>query len=703
MAGTVLGYMKFVLGFDSIGFKKGMTESERDLVKLQKKFQGIGDKMTSLGKTMTIGITAPLAAIGLKSFETAKDFQEMESAFDVSFGNMSASVRKWAEETGNAMGRSTMEMQSGALAFQELFSKALDPAKSAEMSKTFAVLTQDLASFKNLSNEVAQQKLFSGLSGEAEPLRAVGVFLSAAKVEAKALEMGLVGVNGKLSEEQKILARAAVIQEELAKASGDVIRTQDSAANQIKKAQAAWNELQIVIGTKVLPLLTPLITKIASLLEWFTKLSPQTQSWALTLAAVAAAAGPLLVVLGALTKLLAGSAILVQFAAGLTGIGVAAGTTATGATAAGIAVRALLGPIGLAITAATALYLAWKNWDKIAPMVQRMVDGVKNALAPIGNYFKRVEGEVLKFRESFFHLYDKVVGRSYVPDMVDEIGVQMARLESVMVNPAQKGTAKVSEAFAAMRSSVHSLLDQLFPEQARFNQFQADLATLEKGMKQLGFTAEQTARAVSELTMKFGRESGVIEEEAFNWPTEVEVELPDVEKSLDQFQIKTSQVTADVIESFGDMAVSTIGSIREMRDMFKSGDVLGGIEVFLNLILDVLTALGQMGVLKLPGMTTPPYGGARARGGPIVPGKSYLVGENGPEYVTPARRGYVNPNKGLAPQTIRIVPSPYFDAVVDNRAGQVAAPMAGRAAMVGVQGAEMRMARQSRRNLLGAR
>jgi len=71
MAGTVLGFMKFVLGFDTVAFKKGMTDADRDLVKLQKKVQNFGKGMTDIGKTMSLAITAPLIAFAGAGIEQA--------------------------------------------------------------------------------------------------------------------------------------------------------------------------------------------------------------------------------------------------------------------------------------------------------------------------------------------------------------------------------------------------------------------------------------------------------------------------------------------------------------------------------------------------------------------------------------------------------------------------------------------------------
>jgi hypothetical protein len=300
---NLLASLLVSLGLDSGEFRSGLTQAQKEMRKTQKQFEKIGASMQGIGTKLTIGVTAPLALFSKGAVQAAIDAEEMGSAFNVVFGDMADDVRAWAEETGNAMGRSTQEMQRGALAFQELFGKSLAPEQAAEMSKQFAVLTQDLASFKNLSNEVAQQKLFAGLIGEAEPLRSVGVLIDEASVKAKGLEMGLGGVNGELSQQEKIVARAALIQEQLAAAQGDVLRTSDSTANQIRRSQAAFEELQVTIGTKLLPVLTPLIEKLGAALEWFTTLPGPVQDTILVVAGFAAAFGPVLAALGSLVTI----------------------------------------------------------------------------------------------------------------------------------------------------------------------------------------------------------------------------------------------------------------------------------------------------------------------------------------------------------------------------------------------------------------
>jgi len=193
----------------------------------------------------------------------------------------------------------------------------------------------------------------------------------------------------------------------------------------------------------------------------------------------------------------------------------------------------------------------------------------------------------------------------------------------------------------------------------------------------------------------------------------------DLDKSADDTLSKIGDLTKDktveMAKAWGQMASDAIGSMKGMVDAFKSGDILGGIQMLLDTILKVVQSLQGMGYISssvgrsggsaggLSAGARNGFGGALARGGPVVPGKTYLVGENGPEFISSKRRGFVSPSgKAAQPQRVVVIPSPYFDVVVDQRAASVAAPMAGQAAVMGVAGSEMRQQRRQRRNLLAA-
>lgn len=298
---TLLGSLLISLGLDSGQFRTGMTQAERDMVRFQKRMEKSARAMQDLGQKLTIGITAPLAAFGAFSVKAASDAAELQSAFNETFGALAREMTDWAEATGNAMGRSTQEIQQAATTFGIFFNQAA-PTKqaAADLSQTFSVLAQDLSSFFNVDPTEAMQKLRSGLAGESEPLRDFGVFLDEATVKAKALEMGLAKSANAVTQQNKVLARAQLILEATTTAQGDVARTADGTANKIRSAGAAFEELKVAIGEKLLPTIRPLIDGLTGMLNAFTALPAPVQGLVVALAAIAAATGPVIYLSGTL-------------------------------------------------------------------------------------------------------------------------------------------------------------------------------------------------------------------------------------------------------------------------------------------------------------------------------------------------------------------------------------------------------------------
>jgi phage-related protein len=134
-----------------------------------------------------------------------------------------------------------------------LTASGLSQDAAAGMSGDLVKLAADLASFNNIPIDQALEKLRSGLVGEAEPMRTVGVLLSAAAVEEKAYAMGIAETGAALTEGQKVQARYALILEQTATAQGDFARTSEGDANQARIQAARWADVSAAIGQKVLP------------------------------------------------------------------------------------------------------------------------------------------------------------------------------------------------------------------------------------------------------------------------------------------------------------------------------------------------------------------------------------------------------------------------------------------------------------------
>ncbi|MDQ3107915.1 MAG: hypothetical protein M3Q68_08960, partial [Actinomycetota bacterium] len=101
--------------------------------------------------------------------------------------------------------------------------------------------------------EAANQKLMSGLVGETEALRSLGVVISEADVKRKAYTLGIAREGAELNEAQKIQARYALIMEQTGKAQGDFARTSDSLANQQRILQAQFENVQAQVGEGLIP------------------------------------------------------------------------------------------------------------------------------------------------------------------------------------------------------------------------------------------------------------------------------------------------------------------------------------------------------------------------------------------------------------------------------------------------------------------
>lgn len=552
MSGSVIGALRIVLGADTAAFEKGLSGAQKTLKRFDRDMQKMAAGFKSVGQSLTLGLTLPIVALGAKMAQTAIDAAEMQSAFEVSFGAMAKSAKDWATTTGDAMGRSTTEMQQGMLTMHGLF-KAGGPAtdQTRKLAEQFAVLAQDLSSFHNVSPEDALDRLRAGLSGEAEPLRRFNVYLTEAAVKAEALRLGLVKGNGVLSETAKIQARASLIMKGTTEAQGDVIRTSSSAANQIRAMKAAWQELSITLGEKIVPLLTPIVVSLNGMATKFAALSPQMQKFVLIGGAIAAALGPALIGIGLLLSALGSIAV---FMAGPTFALIAAAFwPVTLAVAAVVGVFLLFrkeieaglervkgvieGVFGPKLAAMVAAF--GELWQALKPAIQPLIDAFAGAwsveMTKFGEAVSRVfdaivtviiwamdgitaaikavayllsgewavklglasrdavhlavavikafatlstgaigwvrktwegvklwlvdkfttivnaVGEKVHAVAGFFKaLWDAVVGHSYVPDMVDGIRDEFARLDEVMVKPAEAAARKVSAAFAGI-------------------------------------------------------------------------------------------------------------------------------------------------------------------------------------------------------------------------------------------------------------
>lgn len=273
IAKTEMEQMKKTYGETSIECAKATMKWSQQAEKVEK----LQDKLENLNKTSnksktgliaigsflgTIGANLAMRAFdGLKNsigqaIERASDLQEVQNVVDVTFGNSAEIINKWSRNTLNQFGLNELSAKkfSGTMGAM-LKSSGLTGNSVMEMSQKITELTGDMASFYNLNAEEAFMKLRSGISGETEPLKQLGINMSVANLEAFALAQGITKTYNKMSQAEQMTLRYNYLLKATADAQGDFARTSDSFANQQKLLQENWSNLTSSIAENFLPIM----------------------------------------------------------------------------------------------------------------------------------------------------------------------------------------------------------------------------------------------------------------------------------------------------------------------------------------------------------------------------------------------------------------------------------------------------------------
>ena len=289
---------------DSSGVTKGVKNAQDSMNSLKSKSAELGLALQNLGKTMTVAVSIPLALMAKDAIMAASAYEESLNKVKVVFEKNSDAIISWSENASKNLKMTKQEALEAAATFGNLFDTiGLTADKNAEMSMSLVQLAADMASLHNISPEEALMKLRSGLVGEVEPLRTVGVLLNETAVKAKAMEMGLANSNGELSEAAKVQARYALILEQTVNAQGDLARTSGSFANQLRGLKSNWGDFLKIVGDQLLPIVTKLLTKLNEFLEWFNNAPPYVQKMIIAIGVLLFVIGPLLFVVGKLLPL----------------------------------------------------------------------------------------------------------------------------------------------------------------------------------------------------------------------------------------------------------------------------------------------------------------------------------------------------------------------------------------------------------------
>lgn len=248
--------------------KMDISGASRKVNLLGRQFEGLGTIVKRIGFLVGSAFAVgKLIQFGKESIELGSDLAEVQNVVDVTFTTMSDKVNEFAKNAMTSAGLSeTMAKRYvgtfGAMSKSFGFSEA----QAYDMSTALTQLTGDVASFYNISQDLAYIKLKSVFTGETETLKDLGVVMTQSALDQYALANGYSKTTSAMTEQEKVALRLAFVQKQLSAASGDFIRTSDSWANQVRVMQLQLQSLKATVGQGLINIFTPVLKVINILL-----------------------------------------------------------------------------------------------------------------------------------------------------------------------------------------------------------------------------------------------------------------------------------------------------------------------------------------------------------------------------------------------------------------------------------------------------
>lgn len=341
---------------------------------LRKSMTKAGRAMRGFGRSMSTFVTLPITAAAVAMTKAASDADETANKFGVVFDKVDKATRdniaaKLAKDFKLADSSAQEFLGSTGLILQGL---DLTQDKALGASAELVGLAQDVASLRNVQGGAASVigAFNSALVGERERLKTLGIVITEADVKAQALEMAQRGVTFETLKQAKALATLEIIRNRTAKDQGDFARTQDQLANKTRILAEKIKSVAERFGKLLIPVFLKLATVAEKVLTFFENMPEGMKTVVLVAGALAAAMGPVLVVLGqislAIPALISALPVL------------------------GGAFAALSGPIGIAIAAVAGLTAAgfalFDSWKDVKNFFVNLWDG------PLVSFLRWVTG-----------------------------------------------------------------------------------------------------------------------------------------------------------------------------------------------------------------------------------------------------------------------------------------------------------------------
>jgi hypothetical protein len=608
-----------------------LSSLQKDLQKSQKSFEAFGRKMQAVGENLSTYLTAPLAAFGVFSIKAAADLKDVESKFNLVFGNMADDTRKWADEFATSTNRAGGDLQKFLSGLQDtLVPMGAMPEAAQKMSKDLVSLAVDLASFNNMNDADVVRDLQAAITGSGEVMKKYGVILSQASVNQELLSMGISGGAKTATEAEKAQARYNIILRGTTAAQGNALATSNDFNNVLKGVVAEFGNLAEKIGNVFLPYAEKMLIWARDALRAFNSLDGGTTALVATIGLTVAALGPLLVSLGVITQ-----TVIPALLGGMAAVRSAAVFMGNAFTVANLKIIAIPAAIVGLIVAGNALY---HNWNWVVKWFDRSLDNL-----------------ALWFVDAFLTMVDSVSGFASVFGI--DMGSVRESLENTKASLIQNLDGKevvefgdlMTKVWEDMKTSVSLAASGIGSAISTMTSATATASGTLAGVNSANGTGSGAATGNQSGTPSFLPDLGSsgVDEVYAGIDAEYDTMIAKNEElalSFESAQMRTQTAVQSMAQSFGDNLGQMVTGAKSMKQAL-AGMVKGMITPLLNAAVQAVaageaikfswTGLGAIGAATaaaaiftavLNGLPAFEKGGFHS-GGPM------LVGEKGPEIV----------------------------------------------------------------------
>lgn len=216
------------------------------------------------------------------SITAASDLSEAQNVIQQGFGPLIGKIEEFSKTSIQSFGMSELAAKNTA-GIYAVMGKSLGvlPDKATDMAVALTGLTGDLASFYNVSQDVANTALKSVFTGETESLKKFGVVMTEANLKAFALSQGITKSYSAMSQAEKVQLRYAFVMDATSDAIGDFSRTAGGSwANQVRILSQQFQQLAGIVGGVLMSAFLPVIKIINTVMSKIIQLANILSSFA---------------------------------------------------------------------------------------------------------------------------------------------------------------------------------------------------------------------------------------------------------------------------------------------------------------------------------------------------------------------------------------------------------------------------------------